>query len=583
MKNTRNELPQESIQRETYFESNIRMEGTITEAPQTNAVTTSPWSKSVNVVTPCSLEDVMSEQLAGELQEQEKLGVAAPSFGAEIEPELQELINATDQVNTDTSSDVALARMLQMQYDREHNELLRAQEKQYNGANKVTLSFDNYKHEYPEFKDNDDDDNYDDDGEDEPTPWEQEVVPVFNAQGYAGKGKNITTKHDSVICGRKNASKMMNFPPEFESGDGEGMDMKLPNNVYNKLKRHSEAENKRNQKLHEKKEHSTAEQAMDPRTRLALYKMVNNGSLESINGTVCSGKESVVLHALGGVYKEQQLPPEVAIKVYKTTLSEFKTREKYVHGDHRFSKDDYKKQNPRKIIMMWAMKEAANLNRMKKYNIPCPTVYVLKKHVVVMSFIGDEQKAAPKLKHTKLSYTDYCIAYEQIVSILKKIYRECCLVHADLSEYNILWWKNQVWIIDVSQSVDITHPSAMEFLYRDCSNIINYFKSKNVVDTQTPEWLFNEVTGLDIKGEGADFVSQAQRFTKEKNEELLANQLSTRSYQFDFFWEKSMAEKKIGQLNISDSDSEEDDEGFEGAESSTKGKLEENIGESEEH
>lgn len=50
----------------------------------------------------------------------------------------------------------------------------------------------------------------------------------------------------------------LQFPPEFESGDGEGMDMQLPNHVYNKLKCHSVSENKRSQKLHEKKEHSTA-------------------------------------------------------------------------------------------------------------------------------------------------------------------------------------------------------------------------------------------------------------------------------------------------------------------------------------
>ena len=48
------------------------------------------------------------------------------------------------------------------------------------------------------------------------------------------------------------------LPPEFCSGDGEGMDMKLPNKVYNKLKAHSEADHKRSQKLHEKKEHSTS-------------------------------------------------------------------------------------------------------------------------------------------------------------------------------------------------------------------------------------------------------------------------------------------------------------------------------------
>ena len=56
------------------------------------------------------------------------------------------------------------------------------------------------------------------------------------------------------------------------------------------------------------------------------------------------------------------IPEGVAVKVFKTTLMEFRTREKYIHGDHRFSKDVYKKQNPRKIVKLWAMKEAANLN-----------------------------------------------------------------------------------------------------------------------------------------------------------------------------------------------------------------------------
>lgn len=52
-----------------------------------------------------------------------------------MEPEIQELIDAASSEG-DTSSDVALARMLQMQYDKEYNELLKAQEKQLNGSNK---------------------------------------------------------------------------------------------------------------------------------------------------------------------------------------------------------------------------------------------------------------------------------------------------------------------------------------------------------------------------------------------------------------------------------------------------------------
>lgn len=497
----------------------------------------------------------MSEQLARELQQKEDAGLE--TIGIDVDPEIQELINASG-TDSDTSSDVALARMLQMQYDQEHNEFLRAKEKHFNGTNKLSLSFDNYKCPHPAFREDEEEEPIDDEFE-EKSLWE-ERSPSFSAQGYAGKGKNITTKHDAVICGRKNAFKMMDFPPEFVCGDGEGMDMKLPNHVYNKLKRHSDAENKRQQKLHEKKEHSTAEHAMDPRTRLILYKLVNNGTLESISGSISTGKESVVYHAFGGSVNEQSLPTEVAIKVYKTTLNEFRTREKYVHGDHRFSKDDYKKQNPRKIIKMWAMKEAANLNRMKKFNIPCPMVQVLKKHVLVMTFIGEERNPALKLKDAKLSLASMEDAYDQILSVLKKMYRECGLVHADLSEYNMLWWRDRVWFIDVSQAVDIAHPKAMEFLHRDCSNISSFFTKNGVHNVMSAEEMFNKVTKLDIKGEGSDFLAQVQRCDKEKSAELLATQKSDKIYPFDFFFEKSEKERTgFDQLEISDSESDDDD------------------------
>jgi len=36
-----------------------------------------------------------------------------------------------------------------------------------------------------------------------------DVVPQFKRSGISGKGKNIVTKHDPEICGRKNARKVM--------------------------------------------------------------------------------------------------------------------------------------------------------------------------------------------------------------------------------------------------------------------------------------------------------------------------------------------------------------------------------------
>lgn len=39
-----------------------------------------------------------------------------------------------------------------------------------------------------------------------------------------------------------------------------------------------------------------------------------------------------------------------------------------------------------------------------------------------------------------------------------RVQHECRLVHADLSEYNILYHRGELYIIDVSQSVGTTPP-----------------------------------------------------------------------------------------------------------------------------
>ncbi|XP_031695120.1 serine/threonine-protein kinase RIO3-like [Anarrhichthys ocellatus] len=108
---------------------------------------------------------------------------------------------------------------------------------------------------------------------------------------------------------------------------------------------------------------------------------------------------------------------------------------------------------------------------MKKAEIPCPEVVLLKKHILVMSFIGKDHIPAPKLKDVVLSSEDMKTAFYQVLHVMQQLYQECNLVHADLSEYNMLWHEGKVWLIDVGQSVEPTHPHALEFLFRDCRNV----------------------------------------------------------------------------------------------------------------
>ncbi|XBI54613.1 hypothetical protein VPH35_036598 [Triticum aestivum] len=103
-------------------------------------------------------------------------------------------------------------------------------------------------------------------------------------------------------------------------------------------------------------------EAIDPRTRMVLFKMLNRGDFNNINGCISTGKEANVYHAtkIDG--------QELAIKVYKTSVPVFKDRDRYVQGDYRF-RYGYCKHNPRKMVKTWAEKEMRNLKRVRAAKI----------------------------------------------------------------------------------------------------------------------------------------------------------------------------------------------------------------------
>lgn len=344
----------------------------------------------------------------------------------------------------------------------------------------------------------------------------------------------------------------MEFPPGIETGDGGGCDLQLSNAVYNKIRNFSIKEGKRKARIGDKVDKSTTDQAIDPKTKVILFKMINGGVLDGINGVISTGKEAVILHADGGPGPDEaetpcNIPKEVAIKVFKTTLNEFKTRDKYIKDDYRF-RDRFSKQNPRKVIHMWAEKELHNLSKMLKHGVNVPEPILLKKHVLVMSFVGDEGSPAPKLKDANLDSAEWQIAYEDVVKTMKVLYNQCSLVHADLSEYNILWHNNECHYIDCSQSVEPNHPHGLEFLLRDCRNISEFFAKKGVYDCASTEELFSDITGLALeKGANeAELLNQVRDY--ERNQEILSGATdncdegdpSVQAHtNFDYFWEQS--------------------------------------------
>ncbi|KAL9962862.1 hypothetical protein ACROYT_G032010 [Oculina patagonica] len=510
-------------------------ENIVVNTPVGNTPTKSPWGKSPTV-TPCSLASVMDEEVAKELQAKEDY-----LAGYHLQPSTDPS-GLTFEAGTspDTENDLLLAQMIQLEYDKEYDRTIDSMEKRYNGESKVSVSFDNFRNVHPVLKEDSsssDSDEWNDEGLDPPGPTKDPPKP-----SPSGKKKEIITKHDSKVCGRRNVKILEKFPPSFAAGDvgSSELDLKLSNSVFNTLKQHSYREERQSARLHEKKEHSTHEQVLDPKTRLMLYKLVNGEVLEAVNGCISTGKEACVFHANGGRREEEPMPEECAVKVFKTTLNEFKTRDRYIKDDHRF-RDRFSKQNPRKIIRLWAEKEMCNLSRMQKAGIACPSVALLKKHILVMSFIGKNQQPAPKLKDAVLSSRQLQQAYKQCVEMMCTMYQKCKLIHADLSEYNMLWHDNRVWFIDVSQSVEPFHPHALEFLYRDCTNVVEFFTKCRVNDVLTVPELFNKVTQLDITpSTEQDFLSQIQSY--ERHELSVGGRKNVEPYDFDYFFNKTTSQ-----------------------------------------
>jgi RIO kinase 1 len=269
----------------------------------------------------------------------------------------------------------------------------------------------------------------------------------------------------------------------------------------------------------ERADRATTEQVMDPRTKMILLQMINRNIVSEVHGCVSTGKEANVYHAISVPEDDPEAKPmHRAIKVYKTRILVFKDRERYVAGEHRFQ-SGYKKGNNREKVRQWAEKEFRNLKRVHAAGIPCPEPLYLRIHVLMMEFLGDKKgNAAPKLKDITFEEDEqengwaekkWKELYLSLLGYMRILYSTCRLVHGDLSEYNILYHKNKLWIIDVSQSVEHDHPRSLEFLRTDIKNVNDFFARKGV-DTLIDRTVFEFVTSITSPTEHEAVVTALQ-------------------------------------------------------------------------
>jgi RIO kinase 2 len=189
---------------------------------------------------------------------------------------------------------------------------------------------------------------------------------------------------------------------------------------------------------------------------LALQALTKKGTVSALGSLIGEGKESVVYEALG-------LCP-VAIKFHRVgqrSFSSARTNREYMpEGGH----------------CPWifassrsAEREFAALSTLHpEVSVPLPVHR--NRHAVVMSLIDG-------LNLNRCRLDEPAEILDEILKNIRSAYR-LGIIHADLSEFNIMVERGRCVIIDWPQWVEADHPNAQQVIQRDIENILTYFKRK---------------------------------------------------------------------------------------------------------
>lgn len=120
---------------------------------------------------------------------------------------------------------------------------------------------------------------------------------------------------------------------------------------------------------------------MDFWIRMILFKILNKGVINEINGCISIGKEVNVYYSMNVNGDER------VVKVYKMFIFIFKDWDRYVIGEFRFCYG-YCKYNFWKMVKIWVEKEMWNFMWMFNVDIFCLELIIFCSYVFVMSFIG---------------------------------------------------------------------------------------------------------------------------------------------------------------------------------------------------
>jgi RIO kinase 1 len=220
----------------------------------------------------------------------------------------------------------------------------------------------------------------------------------------------------------------------------------------------------------------------------ALDDFIDSGLIVGVLGALRPGKEATVYVCeahpnTGAEYFAAKVYRE---RIYRSFRNDAVYQEGRVIRDARLRRAWENKSETGRDVQFerWTGHEFATLAKVHAAGADVPRPVSRAGPAILMEYIGDSEESAPLLKSVR---PDAERAQELFARILHNIevFLSCGCVHADLSPFNILYWRGGVKVIDFPQSV-LTwiggEPSqnAYHLLMRDVSNVCRYFERYGV-------------------------------------------------------------------------------------------------------
>ena len=204
---------------------------------------------------------------------------------------------------------------------------------------------------------------------------------------------------------------------------------------------------------------------------LAINALVKAGVLDAFGKPLGVGKEADVYDALNPKGER------IAVKFHRLGRISFRQTRR---------KRGYTTEHTSWLFQsrLAAEKEFQALRLVYPHGVAVPKPINQNRHILAMGMIEGaelaEYKEIPEPKKV----------LKEILHNVRKAYLKAGVIHADLSEYNVILKPDMhILIIDWPQYITKEHPNAQQLLTRDVKNILRYFKRKYMLKTKLKEAL----------------------------------------------------------------------------------------------